>query len=65
MGNASDIENNVGSNIGSKPKKRLSKNELRGLIIDACPEWDSLEHIDSMVGENSDYLITKVFPSML
>ena len=61
----SNIGSNVGSNIGNKPKTRLSRNELRRLIMDACSEWVSLEEIAVTVEKNSDYLISKVFPAMM
>lgn len=61
----SNVGSNVGSNIGNKPKTRLSRNELRRLIMDACSEWVSLEEIAVTVEKNSDYLISKVFPAMM
>lgn len=57
---------NVGSNIGSKHRsKRMSRDELRKVIMDCCDDWVSLEYISISVGKNADYLISKVFPSML
>lgn len=56
---------NLGSNIGSNTKQRLSREELCKAIVSACPDWVSLEYISLSVGKNSDYLISKVFPAML
>lgn len=62
----SNVGSNIGSNIGSKPRsKRMSRDELRKVIMDCCDDWVSLEYISISVGKNADYLISKVFPSML
>ena len=61
----SNVGSNVGSNIGSNPTKRKSKPELRAEIIKCCSDWVSLEFIATTIGKNTDYLLAKVFPSML
>ena len=62
---ASDVSDNLGSNLGSKPKRRLSRDELRKIILEVCDEWVSLDHIATVIDRNSDYLLTSVIPSML
>ena len=62
---ASDISDNLGSNLGSKPKRRLGRDELRKVILDVCDEWVSLEQIATTIVRNPDYLLTSVIPSML
>ena len=65
-GKTSNIESNLGSNLGSKPrKKRMSRHELFGVIMDACGEWISLEDIARAVDRKSDYLLNEIIPSML
>ena len=63
------IESNIGSNIGSNPvskaKRRLSRDELRKVILGVCEEWVSLEYIATTIDRNPDYLLTNVIPSML
>ena len=61
----SDVSDNLGSNLGSKPKRRLGRDELRRIILGACDEWVSLEHIATTIDRNPDYLLTSVIPSML
>ena len=59
----SDVSDNLGSNLGSKPKRRLGRDELRRIILGACDEWVSLEHIATTIDRNPDYLLTIVIPS--
>ncbi len=61
----SNIVSNTVSNIGSKAKLRMSREELRAVIVDACPQWISLEEIATVVDRNMAYLSTNVIPSML
>lgn len=56
---------NVGSNPISKPKKRMSREEIREAIISVSADWVSLEYIATSIGRNTDYLLAHVIPSML
>jgi hypothetical protein len=41
----------------------LGRDELRRIILGACDEWVSLEHIATTIDRNPDYLLTIVIPS--
>lgn len=69
-GKTSSLESNLGSNLGSNlisktRKKRMSRDELYGVIIDACEEWISLEDIARAVDRKPDYLLNEIIPLML
>ena len=69
-GKTSSLESNLGSNLGSNlisktRKKRMSRDELYGFIIDACEEWISLEDIARAVDRKPDYLLNEIIPLML
>ena len=59
---ASDVSDNLGSNLGSKPKRRLGRDELRKVILEVCDEWVSLDHIATVIDRNSDYCNCSVNP---
>jgi hypothetical protein len=61
----SNVGSSLGSNVGRIIKKRMSKEELQEVIVNACPEWVSLEYIATSIGRKIDYLQNHVIPLML
>ena len=63
-----DPEANVATskaNVATLPKKRLSKQQMNGLMEEVCAEWISLEDIAMQTGKDYDYLRNHIIPRML
>lgn len=63
--NSASSELTVQANSASSPKKRLSKAELKELIISICAEWVSIEDIVERSGKSSSYLRNQVIPLLV
>lgn len=61
----SNFKRNLERNLESNFKRRMSKEELRNVIIETCSEWVSLEYISKAIGRNPYYLLNDIIPSML
>ena len=43
----------------------MTKEEIRAEIMNACPNWVSLEYIANTIGRTTAYLLSDIIPSML
>ncbi len=65
---ASSGDNSASSkrnNSASSTKKRLSKTEMRALIIDTCQDWISIEEIVQKTGKSYSYLRNNIIPLLV
>lgn len=46
-------------------KKRMSKDEIRAVIINACSDWVSLDYVAKTINRTTAYLLSDIIPSML
>ena len=54
-----------GANVATSVKKRMSREELQGIILQNCQEWVSLEELATRVCRKPKYLRNYIFPLML
>ena len=52
-------------NSASPKKKRMSKEELKALIISICADWVSIEDIVERTGKSSSYIRNSLMPLLL
>lgn len=64
---ANSASNSAGStaNSASPKKKRMSKEELKSLIISICADWVSIEEIVERTGKSSSYIRNSLIPLLL
>ncbi len=67
VNSASSNVNSASSNVNSasSQKKRLSKNELKSLIISICADWVSIDEIVEKSGKSLSYIRNSVIPLLL
>ena len=53
------------ANSASIKKKRMSKEELKSLIISICADWVSIEEIVERTGKSSSYIRNSLIPLLL
>lgn len=53
------------ANSASPKKKRMSKEELKALIISICADWVSIEDIVERTGKSSSYIRNSLMPLLL
>lgn len=56
---------NSASNSASLRRKRLSKDELRTLVLSICADWVSIEDIVAKSGKSLSYIRNSVMPLLL
>ena len=65
--NSNNVASNVASNVARsshKKTKRLSTQELQNKILQACPDFETLENIAQKVNKGIHYLKNHVIPKM-
>ena len=60
-----NLGSNLGSTLGSQPRKWMSKEDMQDAILRVCEDWVPLDYIASSVKRNPSYLLTSIMPSML
>lgn len=63
--NSASSSANSASNSASLRRKRLSKDELRTLVLSICTDWVSIEDIVAKSGKSLSYIRNSVMPLLL
>lgn len=64
-GNGASYSASLTANSASSAKKRLSREELKSLIISICSDWVSIEDIVKKSGKSTSYIRNVVIPLLL
>ena len=63
--NSASYSASLTANSASSTKKRLSREELKSLIISICSDWVSIEDIVKKSGKSTSYIRNVVIPLLL
>ena len=63
--NSASYSASLTANSASSAKKRLSREELKSLIISICSDWVSIEDIVKKSGKSTSYIRNVVIPLLL
>ena len=63
--NSASYSASLTANSASSTKKRLSREELKSLIISICSDWGSIEDIVKKSGKSTSYIRNVVIPLLL
>ena len=62
---SNDNSASSGAYSASSPKKRLTKEQLKSLIISICDDWVSIDDIVKRSGKSTSYIRNTVIPLLL
>lgn len=64
--NGASLDSNSACNgVSHTKKKRLSREDLKALIISICEDWISMEEIVEKTGKSTSYIRNVVIPLLL